>query len=95
MKLTIIILIILILVCLFIIRNLMKKQEQAEDILVGYFGYLDKLSRIIEVTDEKLKQIDSKGTFESDDEIGFFFKNVKELQEVLNEFNVKKIEPEK
>lgn len=73
----------------------MKKQEQAEDILVGYFGYLDKLSRIIEVTDEKLKQIDSKGTFESDDEIGFFFKNVKELQEVLNEFNVKKIEPEK
>jgi len=95
MKLTIIILIILILGCLFIIGNLMKKQEQAEDILVGYFGYLDKLSRIIEVTDEKLKQIDSKGTFESDDEIGFFFKNVKELQEVLNEFNVKKIEPEK
>jgi hypothetical protein len=40
--------------------------------------------------DAKLKQIDHKGSFESDDEIGFFFKEVKNIQATLNEFNNKR-----
>ena len=31
-----------------------------------------------------MKQVDAKGHYESDDETGFFFQQLKELQELLN-----------
>jgi hypothetical protein len=71
--------------------NLLRKNEKQEDILTGYMVYLNKISDYIETTDKKLKEIDSKGTFESDDEIGFFFQQVKNIQTVLNSFNIKNI----
>jgi len=71
--------------------NLLRKNEKQEDILAGYLDYLDKFSRVIEVTDEKLKGLDTRGSFSSDDEIGFFFENVKKLQDILNEFNIRKL----
>ena len=69
--------------------NLLKKNEKAEDILLGYLDYLDKISRVIEVADNKVKKIDIKGSFESDDEVGFFFKQIKQIQEILNDFQLK------
>lgn len=72
--------------------NLLRKNEKQEDILVGYLQYLDKLSQIIEFTDKKLKEIDHKGSFEADDEIGFFFEEIKNIQNILNEFKVKNLE---
>jgi competence protein ComGF len=74
--------------------NLMKKQEKAEDVLMEYLTYLDKLSRVIEASDKKLKEIDSKETFKSDDEIGLFFKSVQQIQDILNEFKVIRIKQE-
>lgn len=71
--------------------NLMRKQEKAEDVLIEYLTYLDKLSRVIEASDKKLKEIDNKGTFKSDDEIGFFFKSVQQIQDILNEFKIIRI----
>lgn len=71
--------------------NLLRKNEKQEDILVEYLRYLDKLSQIIEFTDEKLKKIDSSGSFESDDEVGFFFEELKNIQQILNEFKVQEI----
>ena len=71
--------------------NLLKKNEQQEDILAGYMEYLNKISGIIELSDKKLKEIDHKGSFESDDEIGFFFQSVKQLQEALNAFKIKNL----
>ena len=52
--------------------NLLRKNEKQEDILLGYLKYLDNISRVIEVSEEKMKQIDIKGSFEGDDEVGFF-----------------------
>ena len=72
-------------------RNQLKKNEKMEDILAGYLQYLDTLSKIIELSDEKLKHHSLREHFESDDEIGFFFRQIKDIQEVLNEFNVKEI----
>jgi hypothetical protein len=76
--------------------NLLKKIEKQEDIialrdeiLVSYQIYLNKISDIIELSDKKLKEVDHKGSFESDDEIGFFFQSVKQLQETLNVFKIK------
>ena len=88
---TIIILSILVVTLGFTTFNLLRKNEKQEDNLAGYLDYLDKLSRVIEVSDEKLKQVDARGTFKSDDEVGFFFQQIKGLQDILNEFQMKKL----
>jgi hypothetical protein len=80
----------LVLILSYTTWNLMRKQERAEDILAGYLDYLDKLSKVIEISEKKIKEVDIKGSFESDDEIGFFFKTIKNLQSILNEFTMKK-----
>ena len=66
----------------FIIRNLIKKNETLED-------YITKQSEAIQACDQRLKQIDNKGTFYADDEIGWFFKEIQKIQEALNEFTLK------
>ena len=71
--------------------NLMKKNEQQEDILVEYMKYLNKISQTIEVSDTQLKKLDSLGRFESDDEIGFFFQSIQKIQKILNEFKIKDV----
>ncbi len=71
--------------------NLLRKNEKQEDILLGYLKYLDNISRVIEVSDDKIKKTDIKGSFEGDDEVGHFFQTIKQIQEVLNDFNIKKI----
>jgi len=88
---TILILSVLVITLGYTTYNLLRKNEKQEDILTGYMVYLNKISDYIETTDKKLKEIDSKGTFESDDEIGFFFQQVKNIQTVLNSFNIKNI----
>ena len=71
--------------------NLLKKNEKQEDILAGYQNYLDSLSRIVEFADEKIKTIDSKGIFKTDDEVGFIYEEIKNLQKVLSNFRVDKL----
>tara|TARA_R110002033_G_C3794153_1_gene230638 strand:- start:458 stop:736 length:279 start_codon:yes stop_codon:yes gene_type:complete len=73
----------------FAVFNLMKKNEQQEDILVEYMKYLNKISKAIEVSDARLKKLDAQGRFQSDDEIGFFFKTVMTIQDLLNGFKIK------
>ena len=75
----------------FAVFNLMKKNEQQEDILVEYMKYLNKISKAIEVSDARLKKLDAQGRFQSDDEIGFFFKTVMTIQDLLNGFKIKDI----
>jgi hypothetical protein len=71
--------------------NLLRKNEKQEDILASYLTYLNKISDIIEMSDKKIHEIDVKGSFESDDEIGFFFTNIKMIQDVLNQFRIKNL----
>ena len=71
--------------------NLLRKNEKQEDILMGYMSYLNKVSDIIEMSDKKLKEIDAKESFKSDDEVGFFFESVKQIQSILNQFNIKNL----
>lgn len=89
MVITIIILSLIILVLGFTTYNLLKKNEKCEDMIKSYEEYMVNLSNTIEFSNTKLKEIDSKGSFESDDEVGFFFKTVQFLQEQLNNFKVK------
>ena len=64
------------------IRNLIKKNEAMED-------FINKQSDEIAACDARLKQIDQKGVFYADDEIGWFFEEVKKIQEALNEFRMR------
>ena len=91
MFITIIILAVIVVVLGFTTINLLRKNEKQEDILLGYLKYLDNISRVIEVSDDKIKKTDIKGSFEGDDEVGHFFQTIKQIQEVLNDFNIKKI----
>lgn len=88
MELIIALLIIAVGVLSYTTYNLLKKNEKQEDILASYLLYMDQLSKIIEHSDERLKKIDSKGTFQSDDEIGWFFEQIKVIQERLNNFKL-------
>jgi uncharacterized protein YaaN involved in tellurite resistance len=69
--------------------NLLKKNEKCEDIIKSYENYMVNLSNTIGFSEQKIKEIDSKGTFSSDDEVGFFFKTLQYLQEQLNNFKIK------
>ena len=77
-----IILTIVITASFFVIRNLILRNERLEDFIV-------KQSEAIEACDKRLKEIDNKGIFYADDEIGFFFQEVQKIQEALNEFTLK------
>ena len=81
---------VMVVILIFTTINLLRKNERAEDIVVGYLEYLDKISRVIEISDDKLKKLDHRGTFSSDDEVGYFFKSIQSIQEVLNDFKLKK-----
>tara|TARA_R110000803_G_scaffold190464_1_gene253036 strand:+ start:21 stop:290 length:270 start_codon:yes stop_codon:yes gene_type:complete len=78
-----------IIVSFFVIRNLMKKTEQLDSILNNYEEFISKQSEAIEACDAKLKKVDDKGIFRSDDEIGWMFDEIKKVQEALNEFTLK------
>jgi len=91
MILTIIILSIMVVVLGYTTFNLLRKNEKQEDILASYMTYLNKISDTIEETDKKLKEVDSRGSFEADDEVGFVFEQIKSIQAILNTFIVKNI----
>ena len=55
----------------------LKRINQYESLILEF-------QRIIEFATTKMKQVDAKGHYESDDETGFFFQQLKELQELLN-----------
>ena len=49
-----------------------------------YEGLIIEIQNIIEFATTKMKQVDTRGHYESDDETSFFFEQLKELQELLN-----------
>ena len=81
---------VLVIILGFTTINLFRKNEKAEDIVVGYLQYLDQFSRIIEASNKKLKEVDNRRIFEKDDDVGIIFESILKIQEILNEFNVKK-----
>ena len=72
----------------YIIWNLYTKNVKLETAIIQRDIILVSLSDLIEVSQKKLKEVDKLGAFASDDEIGFFFKTVMQIQEELNKFKV-------
>jgi hypothetical protein len=72
----------------YIAFNLFRKVEKLEKIVDGQDRYITQFSSTVDFANKRLGEIDDKGTFQSDDEIGWFFESVKTLQNELNDFNL-------
>lgn len=68
---------------------LISKNNKLEKALISQQQYIDAISIIIEDSNTTIQELDNRGAFEADDEVGTFFKNIKEIQTVLNQFNIK------
>ena len=66
--------------------NLLRKNEKAEDIIVSQDEFIKNISSQVEKSQKRLDKIDEKGSFKSDDEIGWFFNEVKKIQNDLSRF---------
>ena len=76
--------------------NLLRKTERYEDELnkrqdaiISYQDYVNGLGSTVEFINKRMNEIDAKGTFQSDDEVGFFFERLKMLNDMLRPYNVK------
>ena len=66
----------------------LKRINAYEDIILNFNNTIDLIKH-------QLKLIDQKGTFESDDEVGFFFEEIKQLGENLGELFETEVDDEK
>ncbi len=74
-----IILLVLLIICLYIIYNLNKKTEQ-------YETWFESIREQVSDTNVKLNEIDVRGSFSSDDEIGFYFKYIQSMQDEISKY---------
>ena len=51
--------------------------------------FIVKQSDAIDYCDKRLRQIDDRGSFVADDEVGWFFTELRKIQEALNEFRLR------
>ena len=70
----------------YIIRNLLIKVEKFEDITQDQAQYLQNISNTIGESRKHLQNLDEKGVFQSDDEVGEFFNQMKAVQDELNRY---------
>tara|TARA_R110001592_G_scaffold130648_1_gene343908 strand:- start:72 stop:356 length:285 start_codon:yes stop_codon:yes gene_type:complete len=88
---TIIILAVLLAISLIVNRNQLRKQEaqseyieELENSNTEYYTFFQQLKTQVGESNSKLKQLDRLGSFESDDETGFIFEEMKEIFDNLN-----------
>lgn len=81
----------LVILLLFLIMyNLFTKTEKLEKLVDDQNTYIGRLSELIELSNNKIGESEIANAFKSDDEIGFFFDTLKEIQDKLNLFKLKK-----
>jgi hypothetical protein len=66
---------------------LIRRNNALEKAVEQQRQYIDAISIIITNSNEKLKELDTLGAFQADDEVGTFFQNLREIQNIINDFN--------
>lgn len=79
MFISVIVLSLLLIISFFVIYNLLKKVEKYEEDIVMKDEYLNKLKEMSQQSYVRMTELDNLQAFESDDEVGFFFKNLKDM----------------
>lgn len=59
--------------------NLLRKVEKYEEDIELKNEFIVKFQQLVEQSSSRIREIDINGAFESDDEVGYFFNNLKEL----------------
>jgi uncharacterized protein YoxC len=77
---------ILLIIALVAVRNLLIKVEKYEDVVQDQVQYLQNISNTVTESKKHLQNLDERGVFQSDDEIGFFFEQLKGVQEELDRY---------
>ena len=72
----------------YIIINLLRKVEKYEDITVEQADYMNNISNLVKDSQKHLKNLDERGVFQSDDEVGYFFDNLKKVQENFDKYQL-------
>ena len=84
MAITIIILLLIASIAMsYSIWNLIRQNEDLEDTVIYYQTKLSNLRQQVLDMVIQLKEIDIRGAFASDDEVGFIFKEIKEMSSDL------------
>ena len=68
--------------------NLLFKNEKSEDIILSQNKFIQQFTRTINESQQRLNEIDQKGIFQSDDEIGWFFNEIKKIQSSLSKYTI-------
>jgi predicted PurR-regulated permease PerM len=79
---------ILVVILGFTTFNLLRKIEKIEDIILQYDRYISEFNNQIEASEKRLNEVDAKGMFKSDDEIGWFFEQIKVIQNGISQFKI-------
>lgn len=66
------------------IKNLLIQVEYLEERVDFYETAFEEIRQKVLDTEIELRELDIRGSFESDDEVGFVFKQIKELSSDLN-----------
>ncbi len=82
----------LLLISIFLNINLLRKNELGEDYIteleesnIEYNLFFERMKTFLSQSNTHLKNLDRIGSFESDDETGFIFKEMKKIIEQLNQ----------
>lgn len=65
--------------------SLVKRSESMEDIILEYQEQQEQTQEVLEDMLKQMKEIDLRGSFESDDEVGVVFTQLKDLIESYKE----------
>jgi uncharacterized protein YoxC len=88
LNIALIVLGILVVILLYTTINLSRKNEKMLEIIINQNSYITEFSKQLEISDKRLQDIDSKGVFKGDDEIGWIFDQIKVLQTSLSRFKI-------
>jgi len=84
------VLVVILLIFIYILRNLLKKVEKYEDVVRDQVQYLQNISNAVGEGQKHLEKLDERGVFQSDDEVGYFFEQMKYVQDELNRYMLPK-----
>ena len=80
------VLVVILLFLVYIINNLLKKVEKYEDVVQDQVQYLQNISNAVGEGQKHLEKLDERGVFQSDDEVGYYFEQMKTIQNELNRY---------
>lgn len=70
----------------YIIWNLNTKVVKLEQIAAKQKIIIDSVTAIVDESNKQLNAVDLTEAFKSDDQIGFFFRNLQNIQDSLNHY---------